>query len=124
RDVYQREFHEPRNYTVTSTVVQRSGDGQTLRVHTRVDQELDRSGANDELLFIVNLLQENVGSVDVFESGATKEEYLRTIALDWEVFPPGTADEVTAALTKGGRLSEGDRGVIAERVALFAKQTP
>ena len=46
------------------------------------------------------MLQENTGVAGVYASDATREDYLGTIALDWEVFPPGTADEIISAFRK------------------------
>ena len=47
-----------------------------------------------ELLFNINLLQENFGKVDVFNSETTLEEYLRTLTVEWEIFPPGVLGKI------------------------------
>lgn len=46
------------------------------------------------------------------------------IALDWEVFPPGTAEEMVATLSKGKNITPGKSGVLEDRVKLFATLKP
>ena len=55
-----------------------------------VAQSLDKNNDNFEkdLLFNINLLQENFLKSNIFEKSSTNSEFLDTVELDWEIFPP------------------------------------
>jgi len=57
----------------------------------------------DELFFNLNLLQENIETVDVFSTTSTREEFLNSLQLNWEIFPPGERDEDLQRITQGLR---------------------
>lgn len=128
REVYQVEYYEPRHNTVAIDVLtQPTGAGEFALVKFSVSTTLSRTQPNldYDFLLCVNLLQENAGVVGVFASDATREEYIGTIALDWQVFPPGTADAVVAAVMKGKKAPSANLArLIAERVALFQTLKP
>jgi hypothetical protein len=111
REVYQQHIFEPRNYPIKVEILNSPGVENVL-VKFEVDQILDRgaAGFDDELLFCLNLLQENTGVSGVFPSNATREDFIGTVQLDWEIFPPGNAAQLMASMTKGGggleRLTE------------------
>jgi len=76
---------------------------ESALIKFEVDQVLDKTAASfdADLLFCLNLLQESTGVVGLHASDATREDFIGTIVLDWEVFPPGHADAVIATFTKG-----------------------
>jgi hypothetical protein len=128
REVYQVEFDEPRGHAIEAEILRSSeGDRPMLLVKFAIDAVLDKteSGFEKELLWALNVLQENTGVAGVYPSDATRIEYLGTIALDWEVFPPGNADEVIRLLRKGrtGRATKAD-GIMEERVRLLSSLKP
>lgn len=126
REVYEVDCYEPRMYAVAAEVMNDPSGGMAL-VKFSVNTILDRTHASIgyDLLLCLNLMQENAGVAGVFASDATREEYIGTIALDWQVFPPGTADAVVAALMKGRRAPSAKlAGLVAERVALFQTLKP
>ncbi|WP_159562624.1 MULTISPECIES: hypothetical protein [unclassified Exiguobacterium] len=43
----------------------------------------------DKLLYQCNLLMENTGHCDVFTKEATDKDYIETLQVEWEIFPPG-----------------------------------
>lgn len=78
-----------------------------------------------ELLFNINLLQENFGKVDVFNSETTLEEYLRTLTVEWEIFPPGVLGEDLKRITNGLRNVTPQRmQEISERFNFLWEQHP
>lgn len=125
REVYQREFHEPRLYSILAHTLKVNPAGGCV-VMLRVKQELSRATPRfeDELLLMLNLLQENCGAAGVVSSATPVADYIKTIALDWEVFPPGNAAEVVERLTRGGTTRADIRSKIDERVRLFSKLNP
>lgn len=126
REVYQREFHEPRFYSIISRLLRRDKAGAGGLFQISVEQPLDRTvhGFEDELLFHLNLLQENCGSVGIIGTDATKDEIIATTTLDWEVFPPGTVGDIVKALSSGKKMRESKAGIVEERVKLFSLLKP
>ncbi|MCA1546436.1 hypothetical protein I6F36_06405 [Bradyrhizobium sp. BRP19] len=125
REVYQREFHEPRLYSILAHTLKVNTAGACVAL-LRVKQELSRStpGFESDLLLMLNLLQENCGAIGVVSSDTPIADYIKTITLDWEVFPPGDAAEVVERLTRGGTYRADVRSKIDERVRLFSKLKP
>ncbi|SFN80838.1 hypothetical protein SAMN05216573_12257 [Bradyrhizobium sp. Rc3b] len=125
REVYQREFHEPRLYSIVAHTLKVNLAGACV-VLLRVKQELSRAAAGfeGELLLMLNLLQEHCGAAGVVSSETSTADYIKTITLDWEVFPPGNATEVVERLTRGGTTHAELRSKIDERVRLFSKLSP
>jgi hypothetical protein len=114
---------EPRHFPIKAELLNSPGVDTAL-VKFEVVQILDRraAGFDDEFLFCLNLMQENTGVSGVFPSDATRDDFIGTVQLDWEIFPPGNAAQLIASITKGrGNLSPERAGIIAARLKLFAK---
>jgi hypothetical protein len=96
-DVYQRDFVPPLESELSIALLQTEGQDADLRFvfRFRVEQVLDKTGDDfeEQLLTQLNLLQENVGAVDVFRNEADAGEYLKSISVDWEILPPGQRTE-------------------------------
>ena len=126
REVYQRQIFEPRRLQVATEILNDNG-AQTSLVKFSVEQLLDRKHPNFEsdFLFALNLLQENTGTCGVFASDAERKDFVATIALGWDVFPPGTADEVIDSLRKSRAGMAPDVEANARsRTVLFNKLEP
>lgn len=127
REVYQREFHEPRMYRLTIEKLRASASGDNPAAYRiALDHQLDRANPlfEQELMFMLNLLQESVGVVGVFASDASREDYLGTLHLDWQVFPPGTQEDIIRRLIGGRVVSRDEQATVAARVALFSRLRP
>ncbi|MBN8907934.1 MAG: hypothetical protein J0H99_15145, partial [Rhodospirillales bacterium] len=83
------------------------------------------SDFNNDLLFCLNVLQENTGTCDIDRSDKRREEYVATTLVDWEIFPPGSFDRflAKAKLALGKANAKVDQ-VIEERVAEFRRLSP
>ncbi|KYK49743.1 hypothetical protein A1D31_39645 [Bradyrhizobium liaoningense] len=125
REVFQREYNEPRNYKIRARILRVNAKGERI-VHFRVTAELSRRdpALRAELLMMLNLLQENCGVSGVISSETPVADYIKTVALDWEVFPPGSAAEMIERFTKSGGSPSVPRSKVEERVKLFAKLKP
>lgn len=127
REVYQSEYYEPRFLAITTEILKAPDNGKGFAlVKFAIAEILDRTHVSFDhnLFFSLNLLQENVGAIGVYASTATREEYIGTIALDWEVFPPGTAAEVIALMSKGKGITPRKSGVLEDRIKLFSSLKP
>lgn len=127
REVYQTEYHEPRFYKIETRLLKMAAGSASGGIYQMtVNQPLLRtqSGFENELLFMLNLLQENCGEVDVFSESASTGDIIATLSLDWDVFPPGKNDDIVGRLTSGRQLSSSKAGIVADRVKLFALLKP
>ena len=127
RDVYQRDFIPPKELELSMELIESAADGSSFVVRISVDQVLDRRADDfgEELLYNLNLLQENVGSVAIFASSTTPEEYAATVRVDWEILPPGKVDDVVARMLRGkGEISKEQRRVMTDRVTVMSRMKP
>ena len=92
RKVFQRQFVAPREWNLSLEILQQKGDVVLLKV--TIDTLFDRNhiAFADDLLFALNLLQENVRDSHVFDANASLDEYLKVTSLGWEIFPKGTLE--------------------------------
>lgn len=125
REVYQKQVFLPRHLKIVADILSTTAKDIVL-VKFSIDQLLDitRDDFDNELLMFLNILQENTGVANVYPSNATKEDFLETIMLDWEVFPPGTIEDFLSRMTKGKNWNPTNNDKVIERKALFDKLKP
>ena len=127
KDVYQHQIFEPQGMMIEPTILDERG-GDHIVVKFALSPLLNRSMPEFELMLLwsINVIQENTGATGVFASGASAADYKATIALDWQIFPPGTADEIVAKLTgstRPGNVPDFEKHV-RDRVQLFESFNP
>jgi hypothetical protein len=125
RDVYQRDYYPPKEVELAIDVLETNAHGYSIKF--AVNQVLNRRTKNfeQELLYNLNILQENVGAADVFPSAATLADYTATIRVDWQILPPGTVDDVVRAMLKGKRpVTPEQETVMRDRIGFMAKLKP
>jgi hypothetical protein len=128
RQVYQHQVFEPQGMEIEPAILSQT-TGQHVVVRFALTPLLSRSQPEFELMLLwaLNVLQENTGVASVFASTATKADFLRTIQLDWEIFPPGTIDDVVAWFTSkpssASRAPDFDKH-LRDRTAAFNKLQP
>lgn len=122
REVYHRDQIPP--YLLQLNVfVQEQIDQETYGLVFSIDQIFDREALSfkDDILFALNLLQENTGVAGV--SSAENPEFVFSTALEWSVFPPGDAENVATAWI-GEKTKGVNRDTILERLKLFEQFKP
>jgi hypothetical protein len=95
-EVYHRDLIPP--YLLQLNVlVQEYIDPDAYGLVFSVDQVFDRAtpSFNDDILFALNLLQENTGVSGV--ASAENPEFVFTTPLNWSVFPPGDVETIATA---------------------------
>lgn len=122
KDVYQHQIFEPQGMMIEPTVLEDRGGDQVV-VKFGLTPILDRNMGEFDLILLwsLNVLQENTGVTGVFAADATEQDYISTITLDWQIFPPGTVEEVVARLTgaaRPGNAPDFERH-LRQRVKLF-----
>jgi hypothetical protein len=129
RDVYRRDFIPPKELMLRiELLATEKGDDPIFVFKFSLDEVLDPKARKfkDDLLYNLNLLQENVGVVGVFASNATADDYLKTIYVAWEILPPGERDATIARIlsqVKGGG-SEELKAKVVDRYDTLSKLKP
>lgn len=127
KDVYQHQIFEPQGMAVEAEILDDRG-GDHVLVKFFLSPLLNRDMPEFELMLLwsINVLQENTGATGVFASDASIDEYRATIALDWQIFPPGTADEIVAKIAGVARLGNAPdfEQHVRDRVRLFESFKP
>jgi hypothetical protein len=128
RDVYQRDFVAPKGLEISMHLLgTEAGEDSTFIIRFRVEHILSTASEDfqADLFAALNLLQENIGQVDVFTADADASEYLKTIRVYWEILPPGERTEtITRILSKFREPSDELRSKLAERYALLERLKP
>lgn len=118
REVYKRTYEPPKGLYLLIENIGEDVRDQSQIFRFTVDEILDRTIPSflDDLFFNLNLLQENVGNHNVFETGATRDDFLRSLYVNWEILPPGERDETLTRILSGVRSTNPRiRAQIAER---------
>jgi hypothetical protein len=128
RKIYQRTFIPPYDLDLTAEVLhEESGEEPTFVIKFSVGRILDRKGKGfaEELLFALNLLQENTGASDVFPADAKAADYLKTVYVAWDILPPGQRDATIAAILSKMNSPRGNaREKVIARYTLLSKLRP
>jgi hypothetical protein len=125
RMVYQRDWIAPKGVLLHLTIAERRDGGSVVKF--AVDEVINRQTPKfeEELLFNLNILQENLGTVDVFPSAATLAEYAATVRVDWELLPPGTSvDQIIASMKQRGIVDAPTEAVVRQRLAVMNRLRP
>ena len=126
RQVWRKDFIPPKEVEFKISLLKKEKD--SFLVKFEIDQVLSRRTPNfeQELLYNLNLLQENIHTIDVFESTASIEEYCSQIKVDWIIFPPETVDEIVKKIIGGKKkyITPEQESTIKERVTQISKLKP
>lgn len=127
KEAYQREFIAPKLLSITIELVGETATDQALIFRFIVEEVLDRRSEDfeDQLLFNLNLLQENVGNCEVYPSDASIDEYLKTLYVNWELLPPGEKQEtLTRILALSSNTNPEARKRITDRYEFLHSLKP
>ena len=101
KEVYPTDDIPPRELSITMELLDETADDFKIKVSIDIILNKNDENFDEELFFAINLLQENVYSVNVFSSETTSEEYLNTLLLSWDVFPPGLRNQDLERIMRG-----------------------
>ncbi|MBJ8996995.1 hypothetical protein [Citrobacter braakii] len=92
----------------------------------RVTRILDKQSNkfDDELLFDLNLLQENLGKCGIENADKPISTYADTLIVSWEIFPPGSKEETLARIFRGKNISSDKKNVAENRYDFFMSLEP
>jgi hypothetical protein len=121
KEVYERDQVPPYMFSISVNVQEIGADGKYGIVFSIDETFLKTSNSFEEdLLFALNLLQENTGVSGVVET--SNPQFVFTSELDWSLFPPGNLEEVVKSLPKAGVGV--DKDVVVERLQLLEQFQP
>lgn len=125
RMVYQTSFIPPKEVPLSITILRSEPGGAVIKFAVEQVLKRDAPDFEDDLLYNLNILQENVGSGDVFPSDASFADYAATIKVDWEILPAGNIDEIVEKILKGKRpVSDEKRRIMVERLKAIGALKP
>jgi hypothetical protein len=134
RMVYRREWFAPKEVTLEIEVLGEEMKAEKVFVIRFGINEVfskkrlrfrRRAELSNDLFFNLNLLQENVGGANVYASTATRDDYLKTVYVAWEILPPGERDETIARILSSFKSPSPEvRQRIAERYDLLTRLKP
>lgn len=127
--VYQKEYIKPRNWLLSVELLDlndKHGEAiYTFKVGVSNFIDKTKEGFENDVLFALNLLQENFGKVDVFSKNATKQDFMKTQNVAWEIFPAGERDENLERILSGmSKLSTQDKENIKDKYDFLASMNP
>lgn len=93
KEVTQTEEYMPQFYQILVQICNSSEEQKIIKFE--MDMIVDKENRNykEELLFVINLMQENIGGFDVYPSDENPKDIEKMEQVNWELLPPGTADE-------------------------------
>lgn len=126
---YKRDFIFPKELAIKIEFMDKEfKKGETFFIFKFIVDDLINPAEQDfkEKLFSnLNLLQENVGTVDVYKNNATEEDFLKTIYVTWDILPPGERDKnITAIFTKFKQKNNEVKKRLEERYDLLEGLKP
>jgi hypothetical protein len=125
RMVYQRDFISPHLVSIEMEC-QNTAPGQSAYgILFRLDEVLDKNSPdfNERLFDLINILQENVYSCDIYAATSNYQEYISTVALAWEILPPGEREAFIQRVSNGSTNPQQNR-IIEERYNFLISLRP
>lgn len=129
KPVYQKHKLVPRNLRIKITLLETTevSEQKIFSIKFQIDKYLEKSDISfsEDLFFSLNLLNENIGTVDVFPITTTKNEFMKIIYVQWEIFPTGERDSLITRLLKSYRKPpENILEKINEKIDFFESLKP
>lgn len=103
--IWQTKTEFPKNLSITMIPITISDEQVTIRI--QIDAPLNKNSKTfyEDLLFFINLLNENIHDVDILSVNEEENANLalETETVDWELLPIGDRDLKTILRTKFGK---------------------
>ncbi|MBE3143285.1 MAG: hypothetical protein IMZ61_05090 [Planctomycetes bacterium] len=125
-EAYPREYLPPKEIELLmKSAASQPGLDQYV-ISFRVNEVLNRKSRKfkSQLLWCLNLLQENVGACGVEASRTSLETYTKSLHLSWEILPPGTREEAVARIFQSRKASPEHLQIASDRYDFFMTLHP
>jgi hypothetical protein len=98
---------------------------QTYVIRVRTVEVLSVNDPGFKANLLYNLLQKNIGNVDIYPADAGGEDYLATLNGSWEILPPGEREANLAIIIGWGRsISPETCAKLIERYTFLERMRP
>lgn len=123
---YPKEQISPTFYPIKIDCLDKKPQQQQYVIRFEIGNILNKKNRSfkDELLYCLNILQENIGVCDVEKAGTKLSEYLKTLRVSWEILPPDKTDEALGLIFKGRKPSQKLVDDTKERLQFFKSLKP
>lgn len=125
REIFPYDAIPPRELSIFTELLEETENDFKIKVSVDIILNKNDNNFDEELFFVINLLQENIHSINAFSTETTREEYLRTLSLTWDIFPPGERNEDLERIMRGSRNLTADKiGQIQEKYDYLVNLNP
>ena len=125
KDVYQREYIAPLLIEIEMNLIDETELDYLIIFKLNFPINRRSEKFEPDLLFGINLMQENVGFIDVNESSITHQDYAKNIYVDWEILPVGKKNDIiNKILSKYKKYKPDIKEKIDDRYEILNKQRP
>lgn len=121
---YPRDIIPPKLIAIEINHKQSSDDHFIFSFRTTRILEKKSSTFEEDLLFDLNLLQENLGKCGVENADKPISAYADTLLVSWDIFPPGSKEEILARIFRGKNISTEKKSVAENRYDFFISLNP
>ncbi len=123
---FLREHISPTDFSITLECPDISSGKKFYAIKFVVNSILDKNDVNfgDELLYCLNILQENIGACGVEKAATQLSDYRNTLRVNWEILPPDNIDEALKMIFKGRKPSTKQIKDTKERMSFFYSLEP
>ncbi|HFL5816442.1 hypothetical protein [Enterobacter roggenkampii] len=121
---YPRDIIPPKLIAIENNHKQSSGSHFIFNFRVTRILEKKSSTFDDDLLFDLNLLQENLGKCGVENADKPISTYADTLIVSWDIFPPGSKEEVLSRIFRGKNITPDKKNVAENRYDFFMSLEP
>lgn len=121
---YPRDIIPPKLIAIENNDKQSSGSHFIFNFRVTRILEKKSSTFDDDLLFDLNLLQENLGKCGVENADKPISTYADTLIVSWDIFPPGSKEEVLSRIFRGKNITPDKKNVAENRYDFFMSLEP
>ncbi|WP_099335718.1 hypothetical protein [Clostridium cadaveris] len=123
RPVYQTRLNPPKFISLILESQEYNQENiYVIKVYTNILIDKTSKNFKDDLLFHLNILQENIGNCDITDEYVENEKYIDEIYVNWELLPPGekyVSQNVSIILSKINNPNANVTATLKDRLEFF-----
>lgn len=100
---HQKEEWFPEYNEITTKLLETKGNKYYFNFEYDIILDKESKKIKEELLFAINILQENCGGYSVYENNVSDEKLKEYIYVNWEILPPGKTEFIKLFTSKNSK---------------------